>query len=189
MKKAIAAGLSAIILLGFTACGNTTAFEDKKLDVPTIELISSSVNEDGKLLTVCAADNGHTNPAGQNQSPGLQWDTVEDAGSYVVVMFDEDANWLHWLTSDVLETVLEQGAFMQSSTYIGPYPPKSTGRHHYRIEVFAVRGTPDDLVAKMNATNNYADIVSSIDVSSGEPGNILARGHIECTYENGDNTY
>lgn len=187
MKKALAALLGALLLLGLIACGGET-FTDSELEVPAMKVQSASTTEDGKLRTACAAGRSPNDPLGQNQSPGLAWDSVDGAMGYVVVMFDEDANWLHWLATGLTETTLPQGAYTETDSYIGPYPPQSAGRHNYRIEVFAVEHEPDAIGAKMDAVNTYSDIVTGIDTSGGNPGNVLARGHITASYANGDNT-
>lgn len=115
----------------------------------------------------------------------MSWSEVEGAGCYMVVMFDEDANWLHWFVGELTQTELEQGAY--NNAYVGPYPPNMVGRHNYCIEVFALRQAPDAVVAKMDARNAYPDIVGSFDTAGGSTGNILARGYVVGTYAHGDN--
>ncbi len=184
MRKILVVSILVLALV-LSACGK---FEDAPLEVPEMKLTSESINNEGKLLTATAADKGSNNPTGENQSPQLAWEAVEGAAAYAVCMFDEDANWLHWFTT-VQETELAQGRDTDHSVYVGPYPPKALGRHNYRIEVFALQEATGKLPGKMDARNTYADIVKGINAKAdGQQGNVLARGHIIGTYQNGDNT-
>ena len=103
-------------------------------------------------------------------------------------MFDTKANWLHFLVTDVTETTLPLGAYTDTKQYIGPYPPKGTGEHPYRLEVFALKAAPDKVSGKMNAKGNYEKIVKSLDIAGGEEGNILLRGYIDGLYAYGNDT-
>ena len=137
-------GIIALLILPFALAvsGCTEShreFEDSTLDVPQIAVSSDSIDEAGNLLAETAADKSPNNPLGSNESPQLTWDAVDGAAYYAVCMFDEDANWLHWLVLDLEETGLEQGAFTSPGEYVGPYPPANSGQHHYRIEVFALK--------------------------------------------------
>lgn len=182
MKKRIAGIVCVLLAVVLTACGT---FTDMELEVGTITVTSTSIDAEGRLLTVCSADKSN-DPIGENQSPQLAWEPVEEAGCYIVVMFDEDANWLHWLTGELTDTALEQGAYTQHDVYVGPYPPGMAGRHNYRMEVFALRGTPDAVELKMDARGDYAALVRQLDTAGGTGGNILARGHVVGTYARGD---
>lgn len=154
---------------------------------PVITVTSQSITADGRLLTACA--NGkNTKPKGENLSPQLTFTPVEGAAVYAVLMFDTDANWLHMAVWDVTETTLKAGRFADKKQYVGPYPPKGTGDHHYVIEVFALKAAPDKVAAKMNASNKYEKIVKSLDVAGGQEGNILLRGSVTGLYRHGDNT-
>lgn len=185
MKKMMIAVFALVLLLPLVAC-QSKAFADADLDVPAMKITSTSIDGDGNLLTVCAANKSLNEPKGENQSPAVSWDAVEGAACYVVVMFDETANWLHWVSEPFSGVELDQGAFMSTDTYVGPYPPKSSGRHQYRIEVFALKIAPDAVIGKLDAANVYADIVGNLDKSGGAEGNILARGYVLAAYEHGD---
>jgi len=187
MKRVISILSVFSVLLLITACSGGE-FEDLSLDVPEITLSSDSIDETGRLLTEVAADKNYNNPLGGNQSPGLTWDAVEGAAYYAVCMFDEDANWLHWLVLDIEKTELKQGEYTSHSDYVGPYPPQNAGQHHYRIEVFALKQATDNLVLKLDAKHSYSDIVKYLNRSGNGESNILARGHIIGTYKNGDVT-
>lgn len=161
---------------------------DLNLNVPGIKITSSSIDKDGKLMTECAADQSPNQPLGKNKSPQLSWNEVEGASLYAVCMFDEDANWLHWMVSDVAAASLKAGKYTAKDQYIGPYPPKFAGRHRYRIDVFALRKEPDKIAGKMDTINRYQTIVSGLNTENKKPDNILAMGTIVGTYANGDNT-
>lgn len=163
--------------------GDTAAPQDE-----TPQVTSQSITDDGRLITLCAANRSPNKPRGENQSPQLSFAPVEGAACYAIYMFDVTANWLHMAVVGVTETDLPLGAYTGTKQYIGPYPPKGTGDHRYVIEVFALKAIPDKVVGKMNASNKYEKIVASLDLAGGQEGNILWRGTIEGLYRNGDNT-
>ena len=183
--RGIVALLLLAIALALSGCAeNHREFEDSALDVPQIAVSSDSIDEAGNLLTETAADKNPNDPMGNNESPQLTWDAVDGAAYYAVCMFDEDANWLHWLVLDLEETGLEQGAFTSPGEYVGPYPPANSGQHHYRIEVFALKQATDNVILKLDAQQSYSEIVRYLNRSGNGESNILARGHIVGTFEN-----
>ena len=171
------------VISGIAGCTHSK-FEDTELDVPQITVSSDSIDETGKLLIDTVADKKPNNPLGSNQSPQLTWDAVDGAAYYAVCMFDEDANWLHWLVLDLDKTELEQGEYTSHSDYIGPYPPNNSGQHNYRIEVFALKQATDNVILKLDAKQSYSDIVRYLNRSGNDESNIIARGHIIGSYEN-----
>lgn len=154
---------------------------------PGITITSRSITAEGRLLTACA-NSRNAKPKGENLSPQLTFTPVEGAALYAVMMFDTDANWLHMAVWDVTETDLEAGRFPDKKQYVGPYPPKGSGDHHYVMEVFALKAPPDKVAAKMNASNSYEKIVKSLDTAGGQRGNILLRGSVTGLYRYGDDT-
>lgn len=187
MKTILRAIAAAVFLaLTMTGCGNGK-FEEAILNVDSIAITSSSVSEDGKLFTVTAAKE-HNDPSGENQSPAVSWESVEGANYYAVVMFDVDANWLHFMVTDITDTELVQGAYTDSATYVGPYPPKSAGTHTYRIAVFAIKEQPNDTIAKVDSRQSYAGLVNHLNQVGGNSDNIIAYGYVEGTYTHGDRT-
>lgn len=153
-------------------------FEDLQLDVPNIAISSTSINEDNEFVRETLADKKPNDPLGENQSPQLSWEAVEGAELYAVGMFDENANWLHWLVLDLQKTELTQGEYTSHKYYVGPYPPKNKGAHKYRIEVFALKRPTDNLILKVDALHSYYDIVRYLNRSGNGEQNILARGYI-----------
>lgn len=187
MKRMTLIGLT--LLLTLALCLPALA------DVAKINVTSTSITAEGKLLTITANKHKQNNPNGKNKSPQLTWNQVEGAKFYAVVMYDTDANWLHWYKSGIKakkgETMsLKQGAFSKKGVYVGPYPPSGTGTHHYRIEVFALAKKPASFKVKMNSNvTRYDQIVAGLDKAKGMPsGNILGRGTLVGTYAHGDNT-
>ena len=176
--------ISSVLLL--TGCGVNGPFTDTNLKVPTLTITSSSIVK-GKLLTVTAADKKPNAPLGENQSPALSWESVEGANYYAVIMFDETANWLHFLVTDITDTQIEQGKYSGAKVYIGPYPPKSTGVHTYRVEVFAIKEKPNNAIGEVDSKGSYSGIVNNLNQVGGHSDNILARGYITGTYQNGAN--
>ena len=174
-----------LLLIPFLALGEAASVETETAEM---RVTSQSINEEGRLLTVTAANRSPNKPRGENKSPQITFDEVEGATCYALVMFDTTANWLHFLVADVTETELTLGAYANTKQYIGPYPPRGTGDHNYRLEVFALKAVPDKVVGKMNAQNTYDKIVQGLDVTGGEPGNILLRGFVDGLYAYGDKT-
>ncbi len=183
LTRALACVLALLCLVPAALAGATP---DASIP-PSITVTSESINADGRLLTVCAADRSPNKPKGENQSPQVTFTPVEGATNYVVLMFDTDANWLHMALWELTELSIAQGQYADKKIYVGPYPPGG-GDHHYRIEVFALASTPDKTVGKMNASNNYEKIIKALDTAGGQPGNILLRGEITGLYKNKDNT-
>lgn len=184
MKKLFCTILAVVLLLSFAACG-PTGFEDDGLDVANMTPSSKSINSNGNLYTVVAANWEPNNPKGENRSPHLAWDKVENAVCYAVVMFDVTANWLHMLLPEINALEILEGQFTDTSVYVGPYPPAGTGKHSYRIEVFALKAKPQTLSFANDSQLSYKNIVSAL---NGQNNNILARGYVTGSYANGDNT-
>ncbi|MDR0292883.1 MAG: hypothetical protein LBH95_01870 [Oscillospiraceae bacterium] len=182
-NTAIKLMLVLFIITGVSGC-TRPKFEDAALNVPQIAVSSDSVDETGKLLTETAADRKPNNPLGSNQSPHLAWDAVDGAAYYAVCMFDESANWLHWLVLDTEKTELAQGEYTSRNEYVGPYPPQNSGQHHYRIEVFALKQATDHLILKLDAKHSYSDIARYLNRSGNGENNIVARGYVMGIYEN-----
>lgn len=186
MKKVLKISVVAIMLLSvLTGCGGE--FTEAALEVPSITVTSASVTDEGKLLTATAAVE-RNNPQGENQSPAVNWETVEGANYYAVMFFDTNANWLHLFVTDITDTELPQGAYADTNTYVGAYPPKSKGTHTYRISVFAIKEQPNDTIGKLDGQNSYAGLVNHLNQVGNNSDNILAYGYMEGTYTYGDQT-
>ena len=187
LKKSLILIITVLSLaLLVTGCAGQS-FTDAELGVPEISVTSDSIVQ-GRLVTDVAADRSPNVPLGGNQSPHVSWEPVDGADYYAVIMFDESAGWLHFLVTDITVTEIEQGRYTDTTTYVGPYPPKSSGEHNYRIEVFAIREQPTDSIAKINSRSSYAGIVNHLNQVGGNSDNIIARGHITGTYQYGDDT-
>lgn len=170
-------------LLLIIGCELSGEFTDADLNVPNIKVTSTSIVE-GKLLTITSANKKSNNPRGENKSPAASWESVEDANYYAVIMFDESANWLHFFKTNITTTKIEEGEFSDLRNYIGPYPPKTSGAHVYRIEVFAIKKQPTDSIGTIDSKESYSNIVNHLNQVGGNSDNILARGYITGTYEN-----
>jgi len=170
-----------------TGCELSGEFTDAKLNVPNIKVTSTSIVE-GKLLTITSANKKSNIRRGENKSPEASWESIEDANYYAVIMFDESANWLHFFETDITTTKIDEGKYMDAKKYIGPYPPKSSGEHTYRIEVFAIKKQPKDPIGEIDSRESYSSIVNHLNQVGGNSDNIIARGYIKGTYENGIKT-
>ncbi|BCN30969.1 YbhB/YbcL family Raf kinase inhibitor-like protein [Anaeromicropila herbilytica] len=159
---------------------STNESSEDVIEDEEIKITSTSLKDDGRWLSVI------TSSKGENLSPQLSWTPVDKASCYAIYMIDTSAgNWCHWIAKDVKVTELEQGAKLDNSQYIGPYPP--SGTHTYEVRIFALKATPDSYKGINNSENYKLDsIISALDTSNGETGNILATGVISGTYKSSD---
>lgn len=58
---------AAVMLLALVGCGGQ--FDEAALDVAGIEVVSASINAEGRLLTVCAADKKNDPSWGEPKPP------------------------------------------------------------------------------------------------------------------------
>ena len=120
---------------------------------------------------------------GLNQSPQLEWDAVDGAGLYVIIMDDPDAgDWMHWKSDHVTETSLDEG-WASSSDYVGPYPPKGS-THTYEIYVVALKAPVERVKGAFNGQNlKFEKNFKALDIDAdGNSGNIIAVGRISGTF-------
>ncbi len=102
--------------------------------------------------------NGEPIPAkytcdGDNVSPPLQWDKVEKAKTYAVIVEDPDApggTFYHWVIYNLKVNSLPEGVKRGSELgiqglndfgevgYGGPCPPRTHGAHRYYFNVYAL---------------------------------------------------
>ncbi|WP_028517757.1 YbhB/YbcL family Raf kinase inhibitor-like protein [Ruminococcus flavefaciens] len=121
--------------------------------------------------------------SGDNHSPQLSWESVENAECYVIYMIDTSAgNWLHWKSNNVTLTELPEG-WAGESEYVGPYPPKGAP-HDYEIYVLALKKPFDEIKGWFDNTNNkFFENMELLDTDAdGESGNIISYGHITGTF-------
>lgn len=152
-------------------------------------LTSKSANDDHCLLRACAYTK-NTSPKGGGKSPQLSWSKVEGAKYYAVYMFDITANWSHWLVKAIpaKKTSLKLGAYKKSNGYIGPYPPKGSGRHTYRIRVFALKDKPDTFKYQNNKPGDMFTVIEKLDTHNKMSGNVIDSVYLDLSYEYGDKT-
>ena len=139
----------------------------------TFELTSDDLN-DGVWNDVIS-----NTLAGENVSPQLSWEPVDDALFYVVYMVDMTANyWIHWADFTEDATTLERG-WTTGASYIGPYPP-SGSTHTYDIYVIALRNPIDRIRGTVNTQNpNFAQFIRGLDTDAdGNTGNIISYGYL-----------
>lgn len=188
MKKRNAAFLAGAVLLNCTIMGcHIDMHERAAINVPKISVTSESITSDGKLITKTAAEKNANNPKGENKSPHLKWDEVENAACYAVVIFDTSANWLHMFISEINATEIKEGE-LSDYGYVGTYPPKNSGVHKYSLEVFALREKPDNLIFLIDKKQKYSDIAFALDRKNSQNGNVIAHGSVVGTYTYGDDT-
>lgn len=173
--------LVAILLLCvccFCGCGKSV----EEL-APEIAITSSSLVNGAWDVQITKVDGG------ENLSPQLAWDAVEDASCYAVYMLDLNAaNWMHmkYLTEKTSLTFGEVPDYLMTEDYTGykgPYPP--SGSHEYVVYVVALKEADVDLPGKMdmNGTDDIKDMMSILDVTKeGKSGNVIAYGELSGTY-------
>jgi Raf kinase inhibitor-like YbhB/YbcL family protein len=107
----------------------------------------------GQMPAKFATKNG----GGENLSPEIRWQILPAAQSYALLFddrFPAARNWVHWLVSDIPNTVTEisEGASrtnmpagskeLQTSWgrtgYDGPQPPVGSGQHEYVMTLYAL---------------------------------------------------
>lgn len=76
--------VTVMLLFVLTGCSGGK-FTDAKLEVPSIKVTSTSVTNEGKLLTSSASAQ-RKNPLGENKSPAVKWDAVEGANYYAGIV-------------------------------------------------------------------------------------------------------
>ena len=155
----------------------------KKTTSSTIETINIESDSivDGKWITEISSTSAKT--PGSNASPGLVFDTIDDASEYCIYMIDTTAsNWLHWKATGLTEVFYEKGSNV--GKYVGPYPP--SGTHTYVVYVFALKDKPDTYPGNMDSKNSSIDTIqSSLDISNGNKGNVIGKGSISATVTSG----
>lgn len=181
------------MLFQLAACNS---FSDRTLkDLPTFRVASSSIGKNGDWAYLI------TNTSmGENITPALNWEAVDGAEEYVIYMLDETAdNWVHWKAIDIHTNSLPEGwgKTVQSSEYIGPYPPKGQN-HTYTIYIFALKNRiydsdtatptlrlsyfPGSVDKKLDVSLDRLIYQLDMRASDQESGNILAYGKISATY-------
>lgn len=95
--------------------------------------------------------------SGQNINPPLNFLNIpENAKSLALIMHDPDAisaDFVHWLVWDISPAIkaiaansVPRGAIqglnsVGDNSYIGPCPPKGSGIHRYKFELYALNST------------------------------------------------
>lgn len=144
---------------------------------------SDSVDDKGVLKTDCTFFKAA--PKGENLSPELSWDMVEDASCYAIYMYDADAlNFLHWRLADVTDTSIKEGAITSETMYVGPFPPEGT--HHYEIVVYALKHAPKFYAGELKKQADITAIEDNLNIVDGEEGNVVGVGLVQCTVTRGE---
>ena len=171
-----------VVLLSLIGCSSVPN-RVVEIQIPNTCVSSDSIDDDGNLVAEVLLDSSINVLKGHNESPHVVWEPVEGAVYYAVCMFDTNASWLHWIALNIEGTELRQGEYTSRDDYIGPYPPRDSGFHYYRIEVFALREAVDGRV-KLNSKQAYGDIENLLDTSASGEGNIIARGNVVGKHKN-----
>lgn len=203
-KKFIATLLCTSVLLGFAGCSDEALSDVDQSDASAgiteasdtaaeaAQNVGKNYLEDFETFSVTSEDltGGvwddiiSNTDRGENRSPQLSWDPVDEASEYAIYMIDTNSNnWLLWksLTS---ETELPEGWAPQNTEYSGPNP----GSGHVDnlvIYVVALRTPVDRLKGAVNGTNDkFESFILGLDIDSdGNPGNIAAYGIIAGTFK------
>ena len=149
-------------------------------DLPSFDVTSSNLNDgiwNDKITNT---------KYGENLSPELTWDAVDEATRYVVIMID--GAWLH-MDVFTTETHLDEGSVgrgQRGEQYVGPYPPNGT--HTYSIFVFALKDEPGKVRFAFDAGGNSIDLIySGLDKDKdGNEGNVIAYGRLNGNYTHKD---
>ena len=148
-------------------------------DYDSFEVTSTSLNNGVWNDVISNTDKG------SNKSPQLQWDAVDGAGLYVIIMDDPDSwHFMHWKSDNVTETSLDEG-WAPSSEYVGPYPPSGATRT-YEVYVVALKAPVERVKGSFNASNpKFEENFKALDIDAeGNSGNIIAVGRLAGTFTN-----
>lgn len=157
-----------------TTAAETTA--ETEAAFPVIKNITSEDIKDGKWVDSVAC-----NSIGKNESPQLKWDPVEGAGGYVIYMLDVTVgNEIQWKTST--ETNELPHAFdNKREKYFGPHPD---GLNEYVVNIYAVKKLPEKVPGVIHTSQLFFNkIEDKIDDIGEGPGNIIAKGTLNASYE------
>ncbi|ARM75680.1 YbhB/YbcL family Raf kinase inhibitor-like protein [Acidianus manzaensis] len=92
---------------------------------------------------------------GEDISPPLEWDKIDNARSYAIIVEDPDApsgTFIHWVIYNIKQNSLPENIEKKENTkygvqglndfdrvgYNGPCPPRSHGFHRYYFNVYAL---------------------------------------------------
>lgn len=180
MKKWIVTLLVVMMMFALAGCGKKKA-TDEIVEYPELVLSSKSLTSECAWYTKISALDAV--PSGENVTPALTIEPVEGASCYVIYMVDVSAkNWLHWKAVTVKDLKLKEGAKLDISEYVGPYPP--SGMHTYDVIVYALANELEEYPGLINEPlGSLTSMESMLDEYDKEPGNILAKGVLEGTVE------
>ena len=138
--------------------------------------ITSEDIKDGRWVDSVAC-----NSVGKNESPQLKWDPVEGAGGYVIYMLDTTVgNEIQWKTTAETNE-LPHGKDNKRVNYFGPHPD---GLNDYQVLVYAVKKVPDKIPGVIHTSQLFFEkFEEKIDDVGEGPGNIIAKGVLEASYE------
>ena len=146
-------------------------------DYDSFEVTSTSLNNGVWDDVISNTDKG------LNKSPQLQWNAVDGAGLYVIIM-DDPVSWdfMHWKSNNVTETSLDEG-WAPESEYVGPYPPSGATRT-YEVYVVALKAPVERVKGAFGASNTkFEENFKALDTDAeGNSGNIIAVGRISGTF-------
>ena len=146
-------------------------------DYDSFEVTSTSLNNGVWNDVISNTDKG------SNKSPQLQWDAVDGAGLYVIIMDDPDSwHFMHWKSDNVTETSLDEG-WAPSSEYVGPYPPSGATRT-YEVYVVALKAPVERVKGAVGTSNpKFEENFKALDTDAeGNSGNIIAVGRLPGTF-------
>jgi phosphatidylethanolamine-binding protein (PEBP) family uncharacterized protein len=159
-----------------TAAETTAESSEAESAWAEISNITSEDIKDGKWVDSVAC-----NSIGKNESPQLKWDPVEGAGGYVVYMLDTTVgNEIQWKTTAETNE-LPHGKDNKRVNYFGPHPD---GLNDYQVLVYAVKKVPDKIPGVIHTSQLFFEkFEEKIDDVGDGPGNIIAKGVLEASYE------
>lgn len=159
-----------------TTEATTTESSETEAQLPVINNITSEDVKDGMWVDSVAC-----NSVGKNESPQLKWDAVEGAEGYVIYMLDTTVgNEIQWkTTSDTNE--LAHGKDNKRDKYFGPHPD---GLNEYQVIIYAVKKIPEKIPGVIHTSQLFFEkFEEKIDDAGEGPGNIIAKGTLEVSYE------
>ena len=195
--------LSIMIIASCVGCGSSNSTDNSEVEkteeISSEETVSESSSKYNSFIdeypsfevTSTNLNNGvwddiiSNTDKGSNKSPQLEWNAVDGAALYVIIMDDTGMDFIHWKSDNVTETKLDEG-WAQSSDYIGPFPP-SGSTHTYEIYVAALKAPVEGVNEAFCLGRNlkFEENFKALDIDAeGNNGNIIAVGRISGTFSN-----
>lgn len=180
-KKILSAALIVLTLFTFGCAGKISS--DTYISETAFDGITSFKVKSNDVKNGVWEEKISNTSKGENKSPDLNWDAVDGALLYEVIMID--GTWLHMEVS-TRDTSVDEGTVSgrkAGSRYVGPYPPVGS-THTYSVFVFALKNEPGKVPYYFDSgSNSINDIYNALNTDAdGNTGNVISFGRLDGNY-------